>query len=95
MICKCPEANIATILYSCYTGSVQVPGTKRCKLVHVSAGVPCVIHPYRAVAQTSINVVVVVMAPTAAPHRFPCIIGLNHSVGKQAVEKYVIIIVNM
>lgn len=76
------------ILCSRYTGSVPVPGTKWCELLHVSAGVPCVVYTHRAVAQASINVVVVVMAPTAAPHRFASVVGLYHSVSKQAVEKY-------
>lgn len=77
------------ILCSCYISSVYVPGTRRCKLLYMSACVSRVVHPHRAVAQTSINVVVVVMAPTAAPHRFASVVGLHHSVGKQAVEKYV------
>lgn len=80
-ICKRPEAD--DLLQQFY-----VPGTKRCELLHVSACVPCVVHPHWTVAQPSINVVVVVMAPTAAPHRFPSVVGLYHSVGKQAVEKY-------
>lgn len=52
--------------------------------------VPCVVHPNRAVAQSSVNVIVIVMAPTAAPHRFASVVGLYHGVGKQAVEKYII-----
>lgn len=46
----------------------------------MSAGVSGVIHQHRAIAQPSIDVIVVVMAPAAAPDWFTSVIGLNHSV---------------
>lgn len=51
------------------------------------AGVSGVINEHRAVDQTGVDIVAVVQAPAAAPHRFPGVISLNHSVGQQTVAQ--------
>lgn len=53
----------------------------------MSAGVPRVVHQHRAVAETGVNVVVVVVAPAAAPHRSARVVGLHHRVSHQTVKK--------
>lgn len=50
------------------------------------AGVSGVVDEHGAVAQSCIDVVAVVQTPAAAPHRFTCIVGLNHRVGQQTVK---------
>lgn len=55
--------------------------------MHVCAGVPQVIHPHCAISEACVHVVVVVMAPTAAPHWHASVVGLDHGVCQQATIK--------
>lgn len=66
---------------------VFVPRAQRLQLLHVCTGVSGVVHQHRAIAQTSIHIVTVVQRPAATPHRFTCVVGLNHCVGQQTVTQ--------
>ena len=57
--------------------------------MHVCAGVPHVVHPHRAVSEACVHIVVVVMAPAAAPHRHASVVGLDHRVRQQATVKLI------
>ena len=61
----------------------MLPGSERQQLLDVGASVSGVVDQNRAVEKSGVNIVTVVKAPAAAPHRLPSVVSLDDRVRQQ------------